>query len=208
MIWVKWLPVFLCLFFINPLTPIGSPVTHVNWPMKWPDFAASPAHLGWPARSRHMHASIFSHTRMTTRAGSLVYVRVKSGHSRAHEDISGPTDHFQLFWNCYGSQRVIQMLHRSCCITLWRPLGPRWPTWIDLWTDPISPRRCRILAGLHAADTLWHAMHASIFSHTRMTTRAGSLVYVWVKSGRGRAREDISGLPFPAVLKLLWVSKG
>ena len=31
-------------------------------------------------------------------------------------------------------------------------------------------------------------MHVSIFSHTQMTTRAGSLVYVRVKSGRERVR--------------------
>ena len=48
---------------INPLTPIGSPVTHENWPMNWPNFAASPALLGWPARNRHTAACIrrFSH---------------------------------------------------------------------------------------------------------------------------------------------------
>ena len=50
---------------INPLTPIGSPVTHENWPMNWPDFATSPARLGWPATQQThcgigMHASIFS----------------------------------------------------------------------------------------------------------------------------------------------------
>ena len=47
----------------NPLTPIGSPVTHENWPMNWPNFAASPALLGWPARNRHTAACIhrFSH---------------------------------------------------------------------------------------------------------------------------------------------------
>ena len=31
------------------------------------------------------------------------------------------------------------------------------PTRIDLQTDPISPRRPAVSAGLHAADTLWHA---------------------------------------------------
>ena len=48
---------------LNPLTPIGSPVTHDNWPMNWPNFAASPALLGWPARNRHTAACIlrFSH---------------------------------------------------------------------------------------------------------------------------------------------------
>ena len=47
----------------NPLRPIGSPVTHENWPLNWPDFAASPARLCWPARSRHTVACMhrFSH---------------------------------------------------------------------------------------------------------------------------------------------------
>ena len=31
------------------------------------------------------------------------------------------------------------------------------PTRIDLWTNLISPRRRPVSAGLHAADTLWHA---------------------------------------------------
>ena len=42
-------------------------------------------------------------------------------------------------------------------ITLWGRLGRRWPTRIDLWIDPISPRRRRFSAGLHATDTLRHA---------------------------------------------------
>ena len=48
---------------INPLRTIGLPVTHENWPMNWPNFAASPALLGWPARNRHTAACIhrFSH---------------------------------------------------------------------------------------------------------------------------------------------------
>ena len=49
--------------FNNPLRPIGSPVTHESWPMNWPDFAASPARVGRPARSRHTLACMhrFSH---------------------------------------------------------------------------------------------------------------------------------------------------
>ena len=43
---------------INPLRTIGSPVNHENWPMNWPNFAASPALLGWPARNRHTAACI------------------------------------------------------------------------------------------------------------------------------------------------------
>ena len=47
----------------NLLRPIGSPVTHENWPTNWPNFATSPALLGWPARNRHTAACIhrFSH---------------------------------------------------------------------------------------------------------------------------------------------------
>ena len=49
--------------WVNPLWPIGSPVTHENLPTNWPNFAASPALLGWPARNRHTAACInrFSH---------------------------------------------------------------------------------------------------------------------------------------------------
>ena len=41
-------------------------------------------HKRWPL---HYHCT---HTQMTTRAGSLVYVLVESGRDRAREDISGP----------------------------------------------------------------------------------------------------------------------
>ena len=53
-------------------------------------------HLGWPAHNRHtgMH---LSHAQMTTRAGSLVYVRVESGCDRTGEDICEPTDHSSSF---------------------------------------------------------------------------------------------------------------
>ena len=40
----------------NPLTPIGSNSTQENSPRNSPDFAASPACFGWPARSRHTAA--------------------------------------------------------------------------------------------------------------------------------------------------------
>ena len=70
----------------NPLTPIGSPVTHENWPMNWPQFrrVAGASRLACTQQTHcGMHTSIFSHTQMTTRAGSLVYVRVESGCERA-----------------------------------------------------------------------------------------------------------------------------
>ena len=58
-----------------------------------------------------MHASIFSHTRTTTRAGSLVYVRVESGRDRAREENMQTYRSFQQFWNGYGRQRVIENDH-------------------------------------------------------------------------------------------------
>ena len=51
-------------FNLNPLRTIGSPVTHENWPMNWPNFAASPALLGWPARNRHTAACIHRFSRL------------------------------------------------------------------------------------------------------------------------------------------------
>ena len=77
---------------LNPLRPIGSPVTHESWPMNWPNFAASPAHRPVCTQQTHCgtYASIFSHIQMTTRAGSL---RVESGRDRPGEDISGPTEY-------------------------------------------------------------------------------------------------------------------
>ena len=57
---------------------------------------------------------------------------------------------------------------------------------------PILPCRRHVSAGLHSADTLWHA--SIDFLHTRMTTRASRLVYVRVGSGRYRACDDIVDL--------------
>ena len=90
----------------NPLMPIGSYMTYENWPMNWPDFAASSRLACTQQTHCGMHAAIFSHTQMITQAGSLVYVQAESGHDRAHEEICGPTDHFQQYWNGYGRQRI------------------------------------------------------------------------------------------------------
>ena len=62
--------------------PTVSPVQHKNWPMDRPDFAevAGTSQLACTQQTHcGMHVSIFSHTRMTMQAGSLVYVRVGSG---------------------------------------------------------------------------------------------------------------------------------
>ena len=98
---------------LNPLMPIVSPVTHMNWPMNWSEFTcvACASRLACTRQTHFgVHASLLSHTQTTTRDGSLVYVQVESGRDRADEDISGPTDQFQLFWNCYERQRVIDKM--------------------------------------------------------------------------------------------------
>ena len=79
-----------CLLLTLPIE--WSPVTHENWPMNWTDFITTLA-LFWLACTQQthcgMHALIFLHTQIITRAGNLVYVRVESGHKWASEDISG-----------------------------------------------------------------------------------------------------------------------
>ena len=123
--------------------PIGSYSTHENSP----DFAALPTRFGWPARNRHTVACVhqfFSHTRMITRAGSLVHVRVESGHDRAREDISGPIDHSQQFLNGYRCKRVnaeyntvncsVMISRYNLMLHCWNPEAVQRPTFEELAT--------------------------------------------------------------------------
>ena len=73
--------------------------------------------------------------------------------------------------------------------TLSRPLGHIWPTRIDLWTDLILPRGRCCSAGLHTADTLWHAC-IDFLTYSDDHRQSG---YVRVESGRDRPREEICG---------------
>ena len=134
-------------------------------------------------------ASIFSHTQMTTRAGSLVtlsesraVVNEYEGHKRTLPIISSS------FRMAVGVKGLYNAFFMSLLSTLWRRLGRRWPTMnVTYELTSISPRRRRVSAGLHC-NRHTVAWHTSIFSHTQMTTRAGSLVYVRVESGRERVR--------------------
>ena len=93
-------------------------------------------------------------------------------------------------------------------LTLWRWLGRLWPTRIDLWIDPISPRRRRVSAGLHATDTLWHAyIDFLTYSDDHRSRQSG------LCPSRERSRtsmKDINGLyrSLPAVFEWLSASKG
>ena len=108
----------------------------------------------------------------------------------------------------WGRFKVYHKADKNEFLTLWRPLCHRWNRRIYLWTDPISPRRRRISAGLHAKNTLWHACidfltysddHASQQSGL-CPSRERSL-----SGGRGYMRTYRS---FPAVLKWLRASLG
>ena len=125
------------------------------------------------------------------------------------KDINGLYRSFPAVFEWLSVSKGYTMHFECRRITLWDRLGRRWPTRIDLRIDPISPRRWRVSAGLHATDT--HCgMHTSIFSHTQMTTRAGSLVYVPSRERSRTSTKDINGLyrSFPAVFEWLSVSKG
>ena len=86
---------------LNPFTSMGNKSSQDDSHTDSQNFAESLALVDWPARSRYtgIHSSIFSHTQITTRANSLVYVLGKSGHSRERvcEDIGEPTHQLQLF---------------------------------------------------------------------------------------------------------------
>ena len=64
----------------NPLTPIGSNSIQENSPRNSPDFAASPACLGWPARSRHTAACMHQFFHILGRPGEpVVWFTSESG---------------------------------------------------------------------------------------------------------------------------------
>ena len=73
-----------------------------------------------------MHASIFLHTRMTTRAGSLVYVLSQE----------------RLLSSMCGYKLIISSSFEP---------APSHANWVVF-----DPARIRFVADLHASDTLWH----------------------------------------------------
>ena len=95
---------------VNPFTSVGSYLTHQNWPLNWPDFAAWPTLPSWPAHSKHTVACMhrFSHILLRVSPEPAVWFMsewraVRIDHARK---ICGSTDHFQPFWNGYGREGV------------------------------------------------------------------------------------------------------
>ena len=156
----SWTPLKVCHTSeqkVNPLTPIGSPVTHENWPMNWPNFAVSPALLGWPARNRHTAACIhrFSHILRWPPELVVWFMSESRAVANEHEGHKRTLPIISSSFEWLSASKGYTMQFSTRCITLWRRLGRRWPT--RIWIDPISPRRRRFSAGLHATDTLRHA---------------------------------------------------
>ena len=132
------------IFLHNPLTTIGSPVTHENWPTNWPDFAAAPARLGWPARNRHTVACIhrFSHIlrwppepAVWFMSESRAVANEYEGHKRTIPIISSS------FWMAV----VVKGLYDAFSMSLYNPLTTigspvtheNWPTnWPDFAAAP------------------------------------------------------------------------
>ena len=94
--------------------------------------------------SLKIFTNLFPSRNMANMDGALVDLAQKQDGSRRLT--FGMDTYWKILWP------VFKML-----LTLWRRLGRRWPTRIDLWIDPISPCRWRFSAGLHATDTLRHA---------------------------------------------------
>ena len=106
----------------------------------------------------------------------------------------------------YVNKTFDQNQHRI--LTLSRPLGHIWPTRIDLWTDLISPRGRRCSAGLHTADTLWHAcIDFLTYSDDHPSWQSG--LCPSAERSRSTTWENMRTYrSFPAVLKWLRLWKG
>ena len=124
------------------------------------------------------------------------------------KDINGLYRLFPAVSEWLSSSKGYTMQFQWLCITLWRRLGRRWPTRIDLRIDLISPRRRRVSAGLHATDTLYHAYIDFLTYSDNHPSRQSGLC-----PSRERSRtstKDINRLYrlFPAVSEWLSSSKG
>ena len=141
---------------INPLRPVGR-----RWPTRidlWID-PISPALLGWPARNRHTAACVhrFSHILRWPPEPVVWFMSELRAVANEHEGYKRTLPIISSsFWMAVGLRGLYNAIFYSLYNPL-RPVGRQWPTRIDLWIDPISPRRRRFSAGLHATDTLRHA---------------------------------------------------
>ena len=95
-------------------------------------------------------------------------------------------------------------------LTLWRPLGHRWPTWIDLRTDPIFPfaGALRLACSRQTPCGSVACMHR--FSHILRwpPERQYGLCPSGEQSRSSRRGYKRTYRSIPAVLKLLRASKG
>ena len=99
--------------------------------------------------------------------------------------------------------RALHNVATKKIITLLRPLGRIRPKRIHLGIPPISPRRRRGWAGLHAADTLRHACIDFVTCSDDQGSRQFGLCPSRERSVSGRRGHMWGYRSFPAVLKRL-----
>ena len=117
-------PPWICLwrlvwsgFHLTLRCPLGC-----RWPtrtLNWPDFAATPTRLRWPARSRHTVTCMhwFSHILRQSPVPVVWFMSEwRAVTIEQARKICGSTDHFQQFWNGYGRQRVNNKILCPVCM--------------------------------------------------------------------------------------------
>ena len=162
--------------------------------MNWPNFAMSPALLGWPACNRHTAACVhrFSHILRWPPEPVVWFMSESRAIANEHEGYKRTLPIISSsFWMAVGLRGLYNAIFNSLYNPL-RPIGRQWPTRIDLWIDPILQRRWRFSAGLHATDTLRHAhIDFLTYSDDHPSRQSG------LCSSRERSRtstKDINGL--------------
>ena len=108
-------------YFHNPLRTIGSPVTHENWPMNWPNFAASPALLGWPARNRHTAACIHRSSHILRRPCEPVVWFMFESRAVANEH-EGHKRTIPIISSSFWMTVVLKGLYNAIFYSLYNPL--------------------------------------------------------------------------------------
>ena len=119
----------------NHVTLIGSPVIHENLPTNWPNFATSPALLGWPARNRHTAACIhrFSHILRWPPEPVVWFMSESRAVANEHEGYKRTLSIISSsFWMAVGVKgltnplRHTKLIWTSCLEMLWCSLWLCW----------------------------------------------------------------------------------
>ena len=130
---------------VNPFTSVGSYLTHENWPLNWPDFAAWPTLPCWPAHSRHTVACMhrFSHILSLSPEPAVWFMSewraVRIDHARKYAELSIISSSFEM-------ATVVKGLILSLFVHSSRILKThRMERWCKNFTIPMClSQRCKI----------------------------------------------------------------